>query len=222
MMYILEAPPNDEHNNGLYFPGSTQEIKQITQFLLIGALGALAAEGSDLPDALTEYAIRVLSDDKPSGGVPRRFVPAVGAILGGDDENFLRRQRTLIDSAAAGSLTVPQLLEETRIIRSFTTDQEPPQWLTHEGVHATYTDGRITPRVTLIDQHPSTSPGNYEEQIAREVGANSYADQAEIQPFMPGSDAPGPVVLSDGHTLLGRMTDTGNFEPLVTVPYRRT
>jgi hypothetical protein len=217
MRYILEAHPSHDSNteDGLYFLGNESEVTSTLRLLLAGTLGALAAKAPRVSPGLADFALRNLSRGAaPNTSVPKYHVAGIVEVLGVNNEEYLStRGDQLIAGAVAGHLTMDQLVQEKKELRIFAVT-EPPIWLTHDGLHADYSDGRLTPRVYPLERD-TMSFNDYERSVAQEVGADSYTLQVAVAGNLPDSE--GVTMLTDELIAFGRMSENGSFEHLVTV-----
>jgi hypothetical protein len=216
-MYILEAHPDNEYF-GLHLAGSKREVKRLNHALLLGTLGAMAAKTAEVDlDPLLYHTLRGRSRDPAIRNIPRRLTLAVGSVLGDGDKEYANlgsRLDVLGNKTVAGHLTAEQLLKETNILYDL-INREPPQWLTHDGLFASFSDGRIVVDVKDIEEGVDPNLEEYGSRIAREVGVDTYTYQVAVADNTPSLTA-SPSILSRDHVALGRMTPQGVFDPIVT------
>lgn len=183
-MFILEAHPDNE-NFGLYLAGNEQEVERLNDALLLGTLGALATDAAGVEQRLLlDYLTRERSSSGQVGGILRPFTPIVGALLGTEETlgaNLKARLDLLTDETVAGHLTMGQFLGEAKSTCTVLFN-EPPTWLTYEGVYAQFSGERIVP-----ETQPVAGSGKglteYEHQLAQELGADHFASSCSQRKY---------------------------------------
>lgn len=219
-MFIFKAEQHpDPLEPSLHFLGSEEEVTHLNRFLLAGTLGALAVKKPGTTTSLANFAILNLSRPMYSRQVPEHLTDEVITILGHQEDieaNLDHRHDQLVKTAAAGHLTMQQLLEGTSELRNL-QQSEFPQWLLPNGLHASWHKGRLIPTAyEIVEGSPVTSEGDLEWSMAQEVGADSFVHQEIVRPD-PGRPKEF-TILPGSHITLGRSLENDDFEPLVTFP----